>query len=85
MGIDWRSNVNIVEGLKQMRKRAIAHRDLKPQNIFLTNAETAPYCKIGDFGEAKLMSELPSFDRVASVVGTPEYMVRELFCQAAPT
>ncbi|KAJ5751300.1 hypothetical protein N7533_008328 [Penicillium manginii] len=42
----------LLEGLVRMHRQHIAHRDLRPQNIFLVSREP-PRAKIGDFGISK--------------------------------
>ncbi len=51
----------------------LAHRDLKPQNIFLDAEGTV---KIGDFGISRMVEGSGQF---SSHVGTPEYMAPEQF------
>ena len=43
--------IQICLALKHIHDRKVLHRDLKPQNIFLTKAGVV---KLGDFGVAKV-------------------------------
>ena len=60
---------------------SIAHRDLKPDNVFLvrTERDTQVQVKLLDFGIAKLLGEAVSASRTStgSPLGTPDYMSPE--------
>jgi eukaryotic-like serine/threonine-protein kinase len=45
------------QGLAVAHKRRVAHRDVKPANIFLVDAAHGPRVKVLDFGIAKMMKE----------------------------
>jgi len=59
----------IAEGLGYAHSQNVVHRDLKPDNIFIGQKNTA---KIGDFGCSKSL-EAPN-EVICSVVGSPAYM-----------
>ena len=40
--------LQLAEGLKELRRRDVVHRDLKPQNLLLSDAGAAPLVKIAD-------------------------------------
>jgi serine/threonine protein kinase len=69
----------ILEGLEILHRDKIAHRDLKPQNIFVVEKPPSSpkwWVKIGDFGISKrLGEETTSF---GTEVGTANYMAPEL-------
>lgn len=59
--------VEVVEGMKELRKHGFAHRDLKPENILLHNGSV----KICDFGLTVTCRE---GNRLLRYCGTPFYM-----------
>jgi len=65
--------VQICDGLSQVHRAGITHRDLKPGNILFDNSGRA---KITDFGIARLQG-VPRLTRPGAVMGTPEYMSPE--------
>ncbi len=77
--------VQICDGLAAAHAVGVIHRDLKPDNIFVsTTAEGAEQIKILDFGVAKLLHRDDELGEdagletaVGSVIGTPAYMSPE--------
>eukprot|EP01083_Nonionella_stella_P221402 791006_1 len=74
--LDWL--VQIALALRSCHRLKILHRDLKTQNIFLTEDD---YVKIGDFGIARVLTG--TMDMAQTVVGTPYSMSPEV-CQNKP-
>jgi serine/threonine protein kinase len=66
--------IDIARALDHAHGRGIIHRDVKPQNIFVT-AEGA---RLGDFGNARVVS-LASVTGASLTWGTPEYVAPEVF------
>jgi serine/threonine-protein kinase len=69
--------VEVLTALGAAHAKGVVHRDLKPDNIFVTRHGRA---KILDFGVAKLASEQregSSATRAGSLIGTPHYMSPE--------
>ncbi len=60
----------------------IVHRDIKPDNLLLMRVgDDADYCKVLDFGVAKLLDPgTASITQAGMVFGTPEFMSPEQAC-----
>jgi serine/threonine-protein kinase len=72
----------ILRGLEEAHASGVVHRDLKPDNIFLTERPgRAPEVKILDFGMSKIQPKgatLPlALTRKGVAIGTPLYMSPE--------
>ncbi len=66
--------VQACEGLHEAHERGVVHRDVKPENVFVTKAGVV---KVMDFGLAKETSHVSGLSRVGMIAGTPEYMAPE--------
>ncbi|KAJ6659229.1 hypothetical protein lerEdw1_019275 [Lerista edwardsae] len=75
--LDWFVQISL--GLKHIHDRKILHRDVKAQNIFLSN--NGMVAKLGDFGIARILSNTMEFARTC--VGTPYYLSPEI-CENRP-
>ena len=62
----------LISGLKYMKKSKILHRDLKPNNVFLTSDNKI---KIGDFGLAKMLDT--TYEMAQTKAGARIYMAPE--------
>ncbi|NXE46852.1 NEK5 kinase, partial [Casuarius casuarius] len=71
--------VQIALGLKHIHDRKILHRDVKAQNIFLSN--NGKVAKLGDFGIAKELNN--TMELAYTCVGTPYYLSPEI-CENRP-
>lgn len=66
--------VQIVSPLSYLHSHHILHRDIKPQNCFLTKHGIV---KIGDFGVARTLDQ--GLDLAKTVIGTPFYLAPEIW------
>lgn len=64
----------ITEGFKVLQKKNIIHRDLKLQNILMTENTTSAVLKLADFGLSRFLED----DLATTWVGTPLYMAPEV-------
>mmetsp|Transcript_27914 Transcript_27914/g.29086 ORF Transcript_27914/g.29086 Transcript_27914/m.29086 type:complete len:529 (-) Transcript_27914:57-1643(-) len=69
--IDWFTQICLA--IKHIHDKKILHRDLKSQNIFLTENGLI---KLGDFGIAKCLNF--TMEKVSTIVGTPYYLSPEI-------
>jgi len=82
--VPWREALEIVRGvlcgLSHAHERGVVHRDIKPDNVFLTRKDGELTVKILDFGIAKLYAgdaDDPASTRAGLTVGTPAYLSPE--------
>ncbi len=66
----------VLDALAAAHDAGVVHRDLKPDNLFLT---TSGRVKILDFGLARLLEGVPGAEttRTGVMIGTPEFMAPE--------
>ncbi len=73
--------IQLLRGLEHAHGHGVVHRDLKPDNIFITlDHERKELLKIVDFGIAKLLQKQATDGlqtKVGAIVGTPAYMSPE--------
>ncbi|XP_039537221.1 serine/threonine-protein kinase Nek3-like isoform X1 [Pimephales promelas] len=69
--IDW--FVQICLALQYLHKNSVLHRDIKPQNVFLTEEG---YINLGDFGCSRVLQRADKY--ATSVVGTELYVSPEI-------
>ncbi|MCU1281838.1 MAG: hypothetical protein JWM53_5384, partial [bacterium] len=71
--------LQVTSGLSAAHDKSIVHRDMKPENIFLTMKYGRPLVKILDFGIAKVSGAEGnrSLTRTGTIFGTPHYMSPE--------
>lgn len=65
--------LEVLKGLKVCHEKGVIHRDIKDENIFVS--ENGTY-KIGDFGVSKV---LKGSARAESMKGTPNYLAPEVY------
>lgn len=70
----------VLAALEAAHRKGVIHRDMKPDNIFLTERAGAVVAKVLDFGISKAQGpdDLPHhLTRTGMVMGTPYYMAPE--------
>jgi len=76
--------IHLCRGLARAHAVGVLHRDVKPENVFLTTDERGRVlAKILDFGVAELVAERQPGDP-HTLVGTLEYMAPEVFLDERP-
>jgi serine/threonine protein kinase len=76
--------LEVTQGLQYAHSKGVVHRDIKPGNILVLNAELVPVAgsvKIVDFGIAKLsqqeQGEIQELTKTGEIFGSPIYMSPE--------
>ncbi|MFI5282070.1 MAG: serine/threonine-protein kinase [Candidatus Dormibacterales bacterium] len=67
----------VLQALEYAHKHGIVHRDMKPENVLLSDEGTV---KVADFGIARLMDDTGAggtATKTGTTVGTPQYMSPE--------
>uniref|UniRef100_A0A3Q3XNG7 Protein kinase domain-containing protein n=1 Tax=Mola mola TaxID=94237 RepID=A0A3Q3XNG7_MOLML len=69
---------DVSEALNYIHCKSIVHRDVKPENLLVSDRTAPSICrlKLGDFGLAMVVTE-PVF----TICGTPTYVAPEILCE----
>jgi eukaryotic-like serine/threonine-protein kinase len=67
---------DLCEALDHAHSRGVVHRDIKPQNVQVTETDGEPHAKLMDFGIAHLADDSP-LTAPGDIVGTLAYMSPE--------
>ena len=73
----WGYVLQILQGLAELHKRGVIHRDVKPANLFLSADKKR--LKIGDMNTSKI---LQNDSMTQTVIGTPYYLAPEIWLNA---
>lgn len=68
---------SLLDALAHSHARGVLHRDIKPQNILLTDLDDSPGVKLTDFGLAYALRDTQTVANWHRAAGTPEYMAPE--------
>ena len=69
-----------MDAICYLNAQNVAHLDLKPKNLLLTNKKQL---KVADFGFSLILSATDSTDNAFALRGTPLYMAPEIVKNAA--
>ena len=71
--------LQVLESLDEAHERDILHRDLKPDNIFITDERGKEHATVLDFGIAKLIGDqtMETITQTGMICGTPAYLSPE--------
>jgi serine/threonine-protein kinase len=67
----------VASALAAAHARGVIHRDLKPQNVFLSRKAGSEIVKVLDFGISKITGNSDVHTKTTSLMGTPAYMSPE--------
>jgi serine/threonine-protein kinase len=67
----------LCKALEAAHARGVVHRDMKPENVFLTGELGRPIAKVLDFGISKVDDKGSSITKTGMVLGTPSFMAPE--------
>ena len=68
----------LCKALEAAHARGVVHRDMKPENVFLTGDAARPVAKVLDFGISKVEDRGgSSITKTGMVLGTPSFMAPE--------
>lgn len=72
--------IEVCEAAQHAHQKGVVHKDLKPDNVLVTDIHGRPHIKVIDFGISKLLDSnngKPEGFSLMSLFGTPQYMSPE--------
>ncbi|OJJ22131.1 hypothetical protein BKI52_08830 [marine bacterium AO1-C] len=78
----------VLDALISAHTLGIAHRDMKPQNIMVTQTGAKPYAKVLDFGIGAFTQHSQDYQSIAftsELIGSPNYIAPEQLRGEAPS
>jgi len=69
--------LQVCDAIQTAHTEKIIHRDIKPDNLLVTEINSRPFVMVIDFGIAKAVSKDIPFDLLTAPIGTPRYMSPE--------
>lgn len=69
--------IQLADAMKYAHANGVVHRDIKPHNIMVIEADGKTSVKILDFGIAQMKSESQKLTRTGEIWGSPNYMSPE--------
>lgn len=76
--------IQLLDGLALLHAKMIAHRDIKPDNLFVTTTRQGLQIKIGDFGIATVARVAPNA-AFGHLSGSPPYLAPERWRETEDT
>ena len=67
----------VCRALGEAHKIGLIHRDLKPDNVMITNVDERDFARVVDYGIAKLENATSGLTVQGGIIGTPEYLSPE--------
>lgn len=67
----------VCRALAAAHAKGVVHRDMKPENVFLTGDPANPTVKVLDFGISKIGDAGTALTKTGMIMGTPGYMAPE--------
>jgi formylglycine-generating enzyme required for sulfatase activity len=74
----------VAKALTVAHAKGVIHRDIKPHNIHIKRIHGEVFAKVLDFGIAKVVHRSQELTLPGTIVGTPEYLCRDIIASKTP-